>query len=259
MRTGRQNIALVGVLVLLLAVIAYVLRTPDDGTDGSDAGPAKGTTASPSPGEASAPTASPSLSPSPTQIAAVVFLGDSFAAGSGASTPDRRWTTILSGRHGWTEVNLAAPKTGYLRAGHDGGCTPQTCQPYSALVAQAIAAEPQLVLITGGANDLREDLGNAGVALQQTLADLRAGLPAATIVVVNPWWDMRREDPHLAEWTETIKVAASASGAVFADTGQPLTGQAALVTADGLNANDAGHAALADVVDAALRLAGLTP
>ncbi|AIF41343.1 hypothetical protein HX89_10785 [Dermacoccus nishinomiyaensis] len=52
---------------------------------------------------------SPSLSGRPV----VAFVGDSYSAGSEASSPDKRWTTVLSAERGWNEINVAVSGMGY--------------------------------------------------------------------------------------------------------------------------------------------------
>lgn len=265
MAARRTNALLVGALVLVLVVAGFLLRrTTDTGTAASSPSPSPSTSTSPSPSSSpsgsaspSASAASPAASPAPATITKVAFIGDSYAAGTGASDPAKRWTTLLAAANGWTETNAGHPRTGYLRAGTQAPCTADSCPPFSAVVPTVVASGAELVIVTGGANDLGEDQAAAGAAVTKTLTDLRAGLPNATIVVVNPWWDMRPMNPALPSYTETVKAAAAAINATYADTGQPLVGHVDLVTSDGLNANDAGHAALAAAVTGALKLAGL--
>jgi len=261
----RQNAMIVLVLVLILAGVGYALRvqTRSDqvGASSTTAAPSPSTTSSPTPSASSSasPSVSPSPSPSPTApktFSKVAFLGDSYAAGTGASSPDKRWTTILSQANHWTETNLAHPQTGYARAGSHDPCTSKTCPAYVDVVPAAIASGADLVIITGGANDLGIDAPTANAAVAKTLADLHAGLPHATIIVVNPWWDMRPANPALATYTSAIKEVSANAGVTFADTGQPLAGQLPRVTEDGIDANDTGQAALAEVVRAALKTAG---
>jgi lysophospholipase L1-like esterase len=190
-------------------------------------------------------------------IKKAAFIGDSVAAGAGASTPSKRWATLLSTANGWTEINVAHAQTGYLRAGSKAPCTADSCPNFATAATAAVQAGVDLVIITGGANDLGEDPATAAASVAATLTTLRTGLPNAQIVVVNPWWDMRQNNPALATYTEAIKAAAAAAGVTYADTGQPLTGHVDRVTPDGLQANDTGHAFIAGAVGGALKLAGL--
>lgn len=272
MNARRQNLALVGLLVVAFVVIGYFLRSPGDTVGTGSSTPTAASSSvpasnSPSPstsGSSASASPSPSTSPSPSASASVpktftkvAFIGDSYAEGVGASVPAHRWSTLLSSANKWTETNVAHQQTGYLKAGARTPCTAESCPAFTGVVPQVVQSGAELVIITGGANDLDQDQGAAAAAVAKTLTDLRAGLPNAVIVVLNPWWDMRTANPGLTPYTEAIKAAAAAAGVTFADTGQPLVGRVDRVTSDGLHANDAGHQALAETVRSALKLAGL--
>ena len=108
--------------------------------------------------------------------------------------------------------------------------------------------------------------GDAGTIVDELTNDLavdrQLGNDIATDIVLARFYAAKytdtRDITYLNRYTETIKTAAAAINATFADTGQPLVGHVDLVTSDGLNANDAGHAALAAAVTGALKLAGLS-
>jgi lysophospholipase L1-like esterase len=272
MNARRQNLVLVGILVVAFVVIGYFLRSPNDtvgtGTEGpttaASSSSSPSPTVSPSTSASASPSASGSPSPSPSASATapksftkVAFIGDSYAEGIGASDPSKRWSTLLSAANNWTETNVAHQQSGYLKTGARSPCTAESCPAYTTVVPQVVQSGAELVILTGGANDLGQDQAAAAAAVAKTLTDLRAGLPNAVIVVVNPWWDMRVANPALSPYTEAIKAAAAAAGVTFADTGQPIVGRVDRVTSDGLHANDAGHQALAETVRSALKLAGL--
>lgn len=271
MTPGRRNVLVVVGLVVAMVVAGWFLRTTDDtqtAADGASPSPSvsPSPSESPSPEPSSSPTETPDASPSPsepealpaTTFSKVAFIGDSYAAGTGASAPGQRWTTLLSAANGWTEVNVAHPQTGYHRAGTQAPCAADTCPSFVSVVPQVVAEAPDLVIITGGSNDLTQDLEVAKGDMIRTLTELRAGLPNAAIVVVNPWWDMRPMNPALEAYSAAIREATAAINATYADTGQPLAGKIDLVTPTGLDANDAGQVVLADTVRSALRLAGFT-
>lgn len=266
MSSRVQNAGLTALVVLSLVIVGFALRTPaapvlDSGP--ATTAPAASSTAQSPQVSASAPTSpAPSASPSPSPSASigqgstVAFLGDSFAAGAGASAPDKRWTTLVSTKNGWAETNLAHAQTGYVQAGSLGTCTPKVCAPFTAVVPKAVAAKPRLVIITGGANDVNQGQSAVAAAVTQTVSELKAGLPDATIVVTNPWWDLRPTNPNLAGYTTTIRTAATNAGAIWAETGQPLA-TPALMKDDGVQPNDEGHAALAAAITSALERAGI--
>lgn len=258
MSSRIQNAGLVALLVALLVVVASALRTPEPVV----AAPrTSSSTASSAATSSESPVVSPSASASSTSPvipsgASVAFLGDSFAAGTGASTAAKRWS-LVAGAQGWSETNAAHAQTGYTKAGAVADCTPTTCPAHPNVVAEVVAAKPALVVITGGANELSQDKAAVSSAVTKTINDIRAGAPEAKIIVVNPWWDLRPVSPNLADYSSAIQAATTGTGAQWLDTGQPLVGQGQLLQSDGVQANDAGHAALTAAVTSGLTSAGL--
>lgn len=264
-----QHLGMAIALALVLVGGAWLFRSTSTGsaTAPSPITPSATAESTSSP-SASAPSSSPSSSPSATPVASptgphgpgstVAFIGDSLTAGNGASTPAKRWTTVLAVDHQWREVNVGHPQSGYVVGGSSGDCTLATCPPFPDVVGQVVPANPALVIIAGGSNDLGQDLGTVGQSVTRTVTSLREALPQATVVVLAPWWDMRPEQPGFAELSTTIKDAATAAGATWIDTGQPLKGHGELFGQDGYSPNDEGHATLARAVGAGLIQAGVT-
>lgn len=180
-----------------------------------------------------------------------VFIGDDYTAGAGSTAPANRWTSVVAARLGWTEVNLGFAGTGYLKGDPARGS-------YIESIPDVVAANPAIVIISGGRHDVGEPQAEAKLAMTAFLNELRAALPAPKIVVVSPVWD---DDPRPADLTvlatDLLAAAAATSGMGYLDIGQPLVGRADLVS-DGIHPNDAGHLALADATVAALTAAGIT-
>lgn len=97
----------------------------------------------------------------------VAFVGDSYSAGSEASSPDKRWTTVLSAERGWNEINVAVPGMGY-----DVG---RPTQHYASQVARAAASKPGTVIISGRWNDVARGVPTATIVegLRETLAAVK--------------------------------------------------------------------------------------
>ncbi|MBP6994756.1 MAG: SGNH/GDSL hydrolase family protein [Phycicoccus sp.] len=265
MRSRAENISMVIVLVAVLIGAAWYFRGTIVGavSAGSES-TASPVSASPSVSTSAQASDAASPSPSPSSGATVIgpgstvaFMGDSFAAGNGASTPDLRWTTLLAAGQQWTEQNSGHPQTGYVVAGSTGNCTPTTCPAFPDVATTLAGSGATLVIVSGGANDLAQDPAEVGTKVQATLAAIHTSLPEAIVVVVAPWWDLRPADDRLTAITTAIKDATAAGNATWMDVGQPIAGKSADFAADGFSPNDAGHAALAEAVRQGLSQAGL--
>lgn len=83
-----------------------------------------------------------------------VFYGSSTTEGAGASSPDKRFSTIVSRALGWEEINLGIGGTRVVGRDEDG----QVIDENSGLarVPFVLDAEPNLVLILYGANDFNQ-------------------------------------------------------------------------------------------------------
>ena len=238
-----ENGALAALLVLTLVIVGFSLRTGEP--------PAASVSA---PTGLSPTAGTPSPSPS-TANRTVVFLGDSFAEGEGATSAAKRWTTLLAGELGLEEVNLGHARTGYLRKGPEGSCGKEACKNFLDTVDDAVAAAPGTVVVTGGANDLSLPARQVDAAVRETLSELRKALPDAAIYVVNPWWDLRPVPDALATRTTAIRAAADDADVTWLDTGQPVAGKRALMDEESNDPNDQGHAALAAAVQKAIERA----
>lgn len=119
------------------------------------------------------------------EVPTVGFIGDSYSGGSAdvpaASTIDR----VASRRLGVRSVSSAQGGTGYITDGK-ANIASNSVFGSAERVGRIVQAAPDGVAIVGGLNDEGKDLGQFGAAVKKILADLRAGLPDAPIVVVGP-------------------------------------------------------------------------
>ncbi|TFC95872.1 SGNH/GDSL hydrolase family protein [Cryobacterium breve] len=180
----------------------------------------------------------------------VAFYGDSYTRGTGTSAPDRRWSTIVSSERGWTEVNPSRDGLGFVnnrRMGDD-------------IVDQVIAAGPDIVICTMGLNDnfsMPARADEIEVAIMRDFERIRAALPEARIVVLEPFWytDERPESvEQIIGWVRAAALAVDAD--YIAGASHWLDGHPEWMADDGLHPNDAGNAAFASRMDA--ELAALT-
>jgi lysophospholipase L1-like esterase len=191
----------------------------------------------------------PELAPTPPP-ARVVFLGSSTTAGAGASRPERRWTSLVSRRLGWIEVNRGLSTSTLTNLGRKTASGEQRWR-------QALAGPaPDVVFVMYGANDVlaRVPLGDPETpgtfrhAAAAVLRGIREAFPDAALVVCTPQPSRataeRRELYDLA-----LAEAAAREGALFVAAGSAFpAARLRDLTADRLHLNDAGHAAVAEFV-----------
>lgn len=202
--------------------------------------------------EAGAATPGATRSPLPPGAPRAVFLGDSGTAGVGADGQPG-WATHVATAQGWAEINRALPGTGYVTSvtgeAARAVCGQESCPSYAELLAEVAAADPDVVIVSGGREDAERSVtrpaGELFMALQQQVPDAR-------IIVVSPLWDESPLSPDMAGTITGIRTAAQQTGVQYIDIRQPLNGRADLVAPDGNNPNPAGHRAVADAVLAGL-------
>jgi lysophospholipase L1-like esterase len=218
---------------------------------------------------AKAPTTKPSVAPSVTPSASatpdvptvsVAFLGDSYAAGAGATEAGKRFSALVSANFNWREENFARAGTGYITSvtpNAQATCGLAYCATILEKTVDVIAAHPDIVIVSGGRFDVGQTSVSVTDAARQTFAQLRAGLPDAQIFAVSPLWDDALTPAPLLIIGTEVKDAVTAAKGTYLDVGQPLLRAPKLVAGDGINANDAGQAAIAAALTQALQKAGV--
>ena len=180
-----------------------------------------------------------------------VFIGDSYTRGTGASSPALRWTSLVAVARGWQEQNLGLGGTGYLTTAGVKGCGQASCPSYPDVVDEAVAAEPEIVVVGGGQNDFRafESDPQAVVdAVDETYARLRRGLPEAQLIAVGPSTPGRVTGTVKA-MDAAVQKAAEANRVTYVSLIRPEPVLSRdMVIADGVHVDDAGHRAIADRV-----------
>ena len=207
---------------------------------------------------ATAPAVVSTAAPTPTPVRPrVVFTGDSYTAGALSSTPERRWTSVLSRELGWEEVNLGQGGSGF--AG-DGGIMDGKRRPsYPEMVPQVAAADPDIVVVSTAGNDLPRGASVFAPAVADYFAKLDAALSDdVKIVVLSPLWRGSMADPGVPELAGALSAGAKhTTGATYLDLGGKF-GQAApsgLLGSDNVHPNDDGHRFIAEAVADAYRKA----
>lgn len=241
---ASKTLSLVGVLVLAAGVIAL-----------SGFAVTKAASSAPSAVSEAAQSYVPESTVTPEAAVVApraVFIGDSYTQGTGASDKETtRWTSLVAANKGWEQINLGRGGTGYVTTSGVNGCGKEYCPSYPEMIAEAVAAQPDLVVVAGGQNDLRAmadtpDVVIAGI--NTTYSSLRAALPGARIIAVGPSTASTVNNTVIA-LDEAVKAAAAANGAEYISLLDPAVLTPEMIAPDGSHANDAGHAAIAARVE----------
>lgn len=175
----------------------------------------------------------------------VAFLGDSYTVGARA-TEAERWSSRVSAELGWAERNFGIADTGYFVVG-----AMANGNLYRDRIAAIAAENPATVIVSGGRNDLWNDQDDIDAAIRQTFQELRAALPNAQIIAVNPWWDSTEPPRQLADIGTTVQASVEEVGGRYLDAGQPLVGHPEWIHEDLVHPIAPGYAALAEAFLAA--------
>ena len=190
----------------------------------------------------------------------VAFYGDSYTLGTGASSPAKRWSSIVSEERGWREVNPSVNGLGFVNNrsafGEGSGDLPDL----------VIAAEPDIVFVTMGLNDNFSFTTRADRIREQITTDLTRlhdALPDARFVVVEPFWYTEERPESVETIIGWVKAAASDIDADYIPgasrwlDGHYAGSDDSWMASDGLHPDDTGYARMAERMNEAL--AALTP
>lgn len=213
---------------------------------------AAGATAGPIPTFSSAPTG-----PSPLDVPSgskVLIVGDSYAAGTGASSERTRWTSILERDQHWDVTVDGVGGTGFTWGGGTDGTDGDT---FAARIAEHASNEnlnPALVILEGGQNDYRADAGDLSSAVADDVSAVKAAWPGAQVVVLGPAapeplaTDIERMD-------SSVQAGALRAGAYSINprTTKWFTAEnSPKFNFDGAHVNDGGHELIASKIGDAL-------
>lgn len=205
----------------------------------------------------------PPPQPTPTKesgATTVAFYGDSYTRGTGASSSDKRWSTIICAERGWTENNRSENGLGFVnrRASMGPGLDD--------IPAQIIRDDPDIVFVTMGLNDNFSYDGAAAeirATIDSDLDRLRQGLPGARIIVVEPFWytaDRPASVDVIIGWVRDAAERIGADhipGASHWLDGHYADDADSWMAGDGLHPDDVGYARIAERMDAELQALGL--
>ncbi len=179
------------------------------------------------------------------------FYGDSYTLGTGASDPANRWSSVICADRGWREFNPSVNGLGFLN----------NRRPGVDLPSLVIEQDPDIVFVTMGLND-NFSYDVAGTEIRERIdADLdrmKAELPDARFIVVEPFWYTDERPESLAIIAGWVRAAADRIGADWIPGASHwIEGRPDWMAADGLHPSDEGYAELARRMDAALAEVGL--
>lgn len=182
----------------------------------------------------------------------VAFYGDSYTYGAKATSPDRRWSTIVCRDQGWREFNPSHNGLGFIRN--------RTLFGHGDLPDLIIRAHPDIVVITLGLNDNFIFATSAAAIHTQIRVDfgrLKHALPDARFIVVEPFWYSDVRPPSVAIINGWVKAAAAAIHADYIpDASHWIEHHPEWMADDGVHPNDIGYAQIAKRMDAALARLG---
>ncbi|MGH8861382.1 MAG: SGNH/GDSL hydrolase family protein [Jatrophihabitantaceae bacterium] len=243
----RRLTAIVSVVIFMVAVAVAVLVYRQNPAV-QDAGQTPGYSDAPRSDVASAGASVLPGSGLPTAADGMIrtaFLGDDYTLGTGASSKAKSWTTLVSDALGLDPVVVGDNGAGYAKPAQDG-------RIYADLVDRVVAAKPTLVVVSGGRNDVVDDVATLDEAATTLFAELRNRLPDATIVAVAPLWGDSAHPAKLTPVDNAVQAGVRLANGSYLDIQDPLHGHPKWM-ADDAHPNDKGYAAIADAVSSALR------
>ncbi|MBY6366227.1 SGNH/GDSL hydrolase family protein [Rhodococcoides corynebacterioides] len=174
----------------------------------------------------------------------VAVIGDSFSAGS---ANDVVWPDVLADEHGFELVNVSLGGAGYV-AGADALGT------FGDQVDDAIAADPDVILVVGSENDVDADPTEVVDAATEVFTRLHVGAPGAIVVAVGPIWSGDVVVPaELRDVDAAVEAAALAADVDYVDTlDAAWLADPAIIQDDGDHPTDAGQLLLAEAIDDAV-------
>lgn len=192
----------------------------------------------------------------------VLFIGDSWAEGVGASDKaNGNWATRTAVHFGWESYIDGIGGTGFTRGGGaEGGALGSDNNQYINRLDAWIGNPgmiPDMVFIEGGLNDDKATPGALGKAVREVVLKAKGAWPKASIIVMGP----AAPQPlgaMLSRMAEPIERSAIAAGAFSINpvargwfTTQNSPGF--LMPDDGAHVNDAGHRYTSERLIAAIK------
>jgi capsular exopolysaccharide synthesis family protein len=189
------------------------------------------------------PTTATATATSSKKVAA--FIGDALVQGGDAGSIAAGVADAL----GWQSVNLGRGGTGYVTSAGTAACGLDYCAPFPMMAAEAIAAKPDVVVVSGGIDDGTADVSTAAGML---FTQLHKELPKAKVIVVAPMSRASVVPDTLTALRSEVKAAARTAGVSYVDVGNPLADHPELFASDGVHLTKGGYTALSKLIAQAI-------
>lgn len=196
----------------------------------------------------------------------VMWLGDSYAEGTGAPNMLESFPYLVAKDEGWqVGQDFAEGGTGYVNDGPQDVTGPRYRVGH--FVPAAVGSKPQAIFFAAGINDRVSVEDNHDISPEQ-LADValrdwlraRRMSPTTHVIVIGPWWPNGHPTPGISAMNAALRNAARAHGFVYIDpigehwiTGtrdNPASGNAIrMIGPDGTHPSPAGHRYLARMIE----------
>ncbi|ROR66256.1 SGNH/GDSL hydrolase family protein [Agrococcus jenensis] len=183
----------------------------------------------------------------PDDAPLAVFIGDSYTVGTATPISGAGFPAMLGELRGWRVQNLAIAGTGYSTGRADGACASSGCQSYIGVLPRAVDADPDILVVSGGRNDLQR--AHVEAAVTAFYAEVRRQLPDVRLIVTSPLWDDSPTPDALLALRERVAAAAENAGAEYLDLGDLFLDRPDLIASDDLHPNEEGLALIARRID----------
>jgi lysophospholipase L1-like esterase len=199
----------------------------------------------------------------PARAPVVMFLGDSYTAGSRGSTSTTTYAADTARILGWQVIVGGRGGTGFATPG-------RVREPFPMLFDQQLAwrPAPDMLIVSGGHNDRLKPPDQVAVAARDLLSRVKARWPGTHLVLVGPMWGTGTPEPSVLAIRDALEGVAHELGIPFIDplreqwiTGDRRdgTGNAAeYILSDRVHPTPEGHRYIAGRLVADLKRLGLT-
>jgi lysophospholipase L1-like esterase len=213
---------------------------PAANPSGSGAGSGSGSTS-----KSRSTSTSKSTSPHPSATH-ITFLGDNWTTGAGVDhNGSKAFPALLGQALNVKETAVGADGAGYAKRGPDG-------DSYNELISKVVDTHPDIVVVSGGRNDVSDDVNTLKAAAKDLFASLKTELPDAQLVAVAPFWGDSAHPSDLSKVDDAVKTGVQAAGGKYLDLPDPLRNHGDWMS-DAANPGEKGCHAIADALKPELK------